>query len=270
MFRTGLALLADHLDADLPLPWAVELGEDDRLEATQGQLAVVHADRDVATKQGRPEMRVCVAALAVRNPRVVVAIAVALGNELLDQRAEIVDQRALELVDEQRAGRVQRIDERDARGDGELLDGVAHELGDVRDLGLLIRRQRERGVVDLHSYSLRGAPLGLSKTHSRATPKDQPSPYRHKRPDVNFFGSWAAKLRDFSARFRSRGAALAHAVLGSSRSRRPSPRRLSPSTVRAIAPPGNTANHGFIDRKLCASRSMSPQDGCGGCVPRPR
>src|SRR3989338_4711938 len=57
---------------------------------------------------------------------------------------------------------------------------------------------------------------------------------------------------------------------GSRRSRRPSPRRFSPRTVRAMAPPGNTAYQGFRDRKFCASFSMSPQDGCGGWVPRPR
>src|SRR5207249_9599387 len=41
-------LLADDLDADLALPGAVELGEDDGLESTERQLAVVHPDRDVA------------------------------------------------------------------------------------------------------------------------------------------------------------------------------------------------------------------------------
>src|SRR4030095_3696373 len=65
-----------------------------------------------------------------------------------------------------------------------------------------------------------------------------------------FLGRHCAKVRDFPARFPSLASALRHAVLGSSRSRSPSPRRLSPSTVSAIAPPGNTANHGFIDRKL--------------------
>ena len=37
-----------------------------------------------------------------------------------------------------------------------------------------------------------------------------------------------------------------------------------------MAPPGKTANHGLSDRKFCASFSMSPHDGYGGCVPRPR
>src|SRR2546427_9144674 len=35
---------------------------------------------------------------------------------------EVVDEGALELVDKQRAGGVQRVDERDARGDRELLN----------------------------------------------------------------------------------------------------------------------------------------------------
>lgn len=62
----------------------------------------------------------------------------------------------------------------------------------------------------------------------------------------------------------------AHAVFGSSTSRRPSPKRFRPSTVRAMAPPGKSANQGFAARKFCASFSMSPQDGCGGWVPSPR
>src|SRR3990172_7271228 len=37
----GAALLADDLDRDLPAPRPVELGDDDRLEAAERQLAVV-------------------------------------------------------------------------------------------------------------------------------------------------------------------------------------------------------------------------------------
>src|SRR5262245_37008739 len=155
--QDGRGLLADHLDADLPLPWAVELGEDDRLEPSERQLAVVDTDGDVAAEQRRPKVRVRVAALAVGDSRIVVTIAVALGHELLHQRAEVVDQRALELVDEQRTRRVQRVDQRDTGRDGELLNRVAHELGDVRDLGPLGRRQRERRRVNLHRRALSGA-----------------------------------------------------------------------------------------------------------------
>src|SRR6185503_3529235 len=51
------------------------------------------------------------------------------------------------------------------------------------------------------------------------------------------------------------------AVFGSNRSRKPSPSRFKPSTVSAMAAPGNTANQGFSDRKFWASFSMSPQEG---------
>ena len=67
-------------------------------------------------------------------------IAIALRHDFLDQRPEVVDQRALELVDEQRAGRVKGVDERDTGRDGKLLDRVAHQLGDVGDLGSLVSR----------------------------------------------------------------------------------------------------------------------------------
>src|SRR5204862_2455891 len=135
-------LLPDHLDADLALPRAVELREDDGLEPTEGQLAVVHAHRDVATEQRRPEVRVRVAALAIRHPWIVVTVAVALRHESIDERLEVVDERALKLIDEQRAGRVQRVHQRDTGRDRELLDGVPDQLGDVRDLGAVLGRQR--------------------------------------------------------------------------------------------------------------------------------
>ncbi|MBF8298515.1 MAG: panC, partial [candidate division NC10 bacterium] len=96
------------LQGDLALSGAVELGEDDRLESPQRQVAVVEADGDAAAQQRRPQVRARVAALAVRVARVVVAIAAALGDEPLDEVLEVVDQRALELVDEERAGGVQR------------------------------------------------------------------------------------------------------------------------------------------------------------------
>src|SRR4029453_6944801 len=160
-------LLSDHLDGDLPLPRTVELREDDGLEPAQGQFAVVHADRDVAPEESGPQMRVRVAALAVRHPRVVVPIPVALRYQPLDQALEIVDQRALELIDEQGAGRVERVDERNAGRDGELLDRVPHQLGDVGDLGALASRQREGGAVNLHRRALSGAHCWDSLAHSQ-------------------------------------------------------------------------------------------------------
>src|SRR5213076_277550 len=160
-FRTrqvaGKPLLPNHLDADLALPRPVELREDDRLKPPERQLAVVDPDRDGPPEQRRPEVRVSVAPLAVGDARVVVAVTVSLGDESLDQALEILDEGALELVDEERAGGVERVNERDARGDRELLDRISDEFGDVRDLGALLTRQRERGAENLHRSSLRGA-----------------------------------------------------------------------------------------------------------------
>src|SRR5690606_38006617 len=57
---------------------------------------------------------------------------------------------------------------------------------------------------------------------------------------------------------------------GSSASRSPSPRRLKPRTTRKIAPPGKTDIHGACDMKFFAVFSIEPQEGLGGCWPRPR
>src|SRR5713226_2985689 len=144
------SLLPDDLDADLAAARAVELGEDHGLEPPERQLAVVHTEGDAAPEERGAQVRVRVAALAVRHARVVVTVAVALGDEPLDERLEVVDERALELVDEQRAGRVESVDERDARPDGRLLHRVPHQLRDVGNLGALLTRQRERGGENLH------------------------------------------------------------------------------------------------------------------------
>ena len=58
-------------------------------------------------------------------------------------------------------------------------------------------------------------------------------------------------------------------IRGSCRSRRPSPSRLSPRTVSTIARPGNSAMCGASEMKVWASASMRPQEGVGGCAPRP-
>ena len=72
---------------------------------------------------------------------------------------------------------------------------------------------------------------------------------------------------------RRRGAAAGHARTrrrrGSSRSRRPSPIRLRPSTVRTIARPGTSASQGAKAIIVWLSASIRPQDGVGGWAPRP-
>ena len=56
---------------------------------------------------------------------------------------------------------------------------------------------------------------------------------------------------------------------GSSRSRSPSPIRFSPSTVSTIAMPGKIASQGAKEIIVWLSASIRPQDGVGGCAPRP-
>src|SRR5204862_452627 len=97
-----------------------------------------------------PAARVTRVAVRTVVRGVVVAVAVSLWDEPLDEALEIVDEGALELVDEERARGVERVDERDARGDRELLDRIPDEFGDIRDFGALLTGQRERGVENLH------------------------------------------------------------------------------------------------------------------------
>src|SRR5712691_8475685 len=130
--------LADQLDVDFAFSGTVEFGEDDRLEPPERQLTVVEPHGDAPSQQGRAQVGVGVAALAVRIPGIVVTVPAALGHEPLHQPFEIVDQRRLELVDEERAGCVQRVDESDAAGHRGGLDDVPDLLGDVGDLGSLL------------------------------------------------------------------------------------------------------------------------------------
>src|SRR5262245_21543613 len=80
----GARLRPENLDRDLSLSRPVQLGEDDRLEAAEREVAVVDADRDAAADQRRPQVRVGVAALAVGEARIVVAVAGPLGHQALD------------------------------------------------------------------------------------------------------------------------------------------------------------------------------------------
>src|SRR5215218_263061 len=57
---------------------------------------------------------------------------------------------------------------------------------------------------------------------------------------------------------------------GSTMSRRPSPSRLKPSTVRKIARPGKVENHQASGRYWRLSEIASPQSGSGGVAPMPR
>src|SRR4029079_16896348 len=166
--------------------------------------------------------------------RVVVAVAALLGHEPLDEALEIVDQRALELVDEQRAGGVQGVDEGDAVGDRKLLDRLPDVLGDVGDLAALIGGQRERGVEDLHFRVFRGADL----LGSPASPAGNADTTRYDTVTFTrlsniatgpFFGSAATRCGDPAGRAGHRRESSDQAR--SERSRRPGrPRTTGSST----------------------------------------
>jgi hypothetical protein len=113
------------------------------------------SDSDAPPQQRGPEVRVRVAPLAIRIPGVVVAVTVVLGHQRLDHGLEVLDEGALELVDEERAGRVQRVDEEDAFLDVGAQHDVTNRLGDVEDLGLVLAQHRERLARHLESLHLR-------------------------------------------------------------------------------------------------------------------
>jgi hypothetical protein len=73
-----------------------------------------------------------------------VAVGAGLGHEPVHHGLEVLDQRALELVHEERTGGVQRIDEHDAFGDVGAQHDVADLLGDVENLGPLVTQHRQR------------------------------------------------------------------------------------------------------------------------------
>ena len=51
---------------------------------------------------------------------------------------------------------------------------------------------------------------------------------------------------------------------------RPSPRKLVASTTTRMARPGKRVSQGLVAIVVCASISMLPHVGVGGCTPRPR
>src|SRR5262249_37985618 len=62
---------------------------------------------------------------------------------------------------------------------------------------------------------------------------------------------------------------LSHRVVGSSRSRNPSPSKFSPTTTIMIAAPGKTASHQADCKYVWASFNISHHSGVGGWAPRP-
>src|SRR5262245_38313782 len=88
-----------------------------------------------------------VAPLAVGVARIVVLVPAVLGHQPLEHGLQVLHQSALKLVDEQRARRMERVDEEDPLLDVGAQHDVADLLGDVEDLGTLLAQHRE-GLSD--------------------------------------------------------------------------------------------------------------------------
>lgn len=58
--------------------------------------------------------------------------------------------------------------------------------------------------------------------------------------------------------------------MGSNRSLKQSPSKLNPNDKKSIAKPENIAGHGESNKKFLPSERVRPNDGIGGCAPKPR
>src|SRR5262245_206704 len=134
------ALIADDLDDPAPVALAVELDEEHTLPRAEAELAVANRDRLARrAEQHRHAVRVPVADVHVLRADVlgapvpvVVRVVVALGrDEPAEQRGEVLEKAALELIDADAAGRLSRVAARDAGTDAALLHRSRDVVGDV-------------------------------------------------------------------------------------------------------------------------------------------
>src|SRR5262245_30518705 len=94
-------LAADDLDGEIPVARAVELGGDDRLELAEHELARGDREGERVAEQRRLQVRVRVLPIAVREARVVVAVALVRAHHLVEHRLHVVEEGGLPLVDEE-------------------------------------------------------------------------------------------------------------------------------------------------------------------------
>ena len=87
-------------------------------------------------------MRVGVHAIAVGVLRIVVHPLGVARDHLLEEALDVGEQRRLELVDEQRAGRVHRPEADEALPDVEAPDELHHPVGEIDQLDPLIGLHR--------------------------------------------------------------------------------------------------------------------------------
>ena len=128
----------DHREVDLSCLRTIQLSHEDRLEPSQRHYSITDADRHAMAEQTGTQKGRRITPLTVRLPGIVVSVAAVLRDELLQHGLEILNQRALELVDEKPAGGVARIHEHHPLIDISTEHAVPHLLRNVHDLDPLL------------------------------------------------------------------------------------------------------------------------------------
>src|SRR5581483_2053895 len=182
--------LADDLDLEPPLPRAVELGQDDALVLAQQGLPLRDAERDRPPEQDRSEVGMAVGAVAVGVAGIVVEVAIPPGDELLQDDAQVVDQRRLELVDEDGHRGVERIHDEHAVPDARSPDDLLDVLGDVQELLVLVGPDRDRVPEHLHRPA--SLPRRSQRRHSDRGGGRGPPPRSVEPPPAGLAGAQAA------------------------------------------------------------------------------
>ena len=113
---------------------SVQLCQNDGLEGAKHQPSALHGQRQTVSEQHRAHVSVGVEAIAVTEVRVVVLPIGAAADQLLEEPLDIVEERILELVDEQSQGRVHGRDKRDPVANVAATHHVGDPPGDVEQL----------------------------------------------------------------------------------------------------------------------------------------
>src|SRR6266511_1241401 len=148
------------LDVNLPLARAVELREKNRLRSVEQQVAVGDTEGDAVSQQAGAQVRGRIAALAVRQARIVVLVLRPVVDDAAHQAREILEERGPELGDQHGARGVQAIGDDEAAMNKTALESLPHLRGDVH--GLPVRLARHREGLPQH---LQPVPLAQRRGH---------------------------------------------------------------------------------------------------------